>query len=669
MIQVIYVAFNLLLYLRKQMVGLSFKEYIQMHDFYRMIAVLTYACYVFGWYVHSNRMLTEKGFYEQSSQDLTAYAVGQVVMVIFITLVDSRSYMRAAEIKGEKLQVRLNLVRYISHEMRSPLNTAFMGLQLLRNDTMRVLESVRHSMSSLALEDEPPENLLQSMAMDLERVQGMLETGDLVKESSCLALETLNDMLTFDKMDEQKLVVEVDDLDVWGFVSDSVRPFAINALKAQVKLDVQCVDQHTRWIENFTIRADRFKLNQVLRNFISNALKFCRNPRGEVRVLVEHRLQEGRVVKPPGSGGSQIVRDFVRVSVEDNGAGISAENQRRLFGQYVQFDAGALQKGGGSGLGLWISKNLVELHGGVIGASSRGLGQGSTFFFELPLFEVRRSLHTQPQGPPGTSGKHRGLAKVAKVVPVDCKEAEPDLEGQQKAPQPQSQPHPPARPRRRSLLQWLETFSRPHRRRPTGAEAFLDRQVTFMDLSQLLQAPPPSSEPLPPSVVSSFEGPPRSRDGSSHKSLPPPDPATLTQPRSLSVLVVDDTASTRKVTRRLLTGLGHRVQEAADGLLFLKLMGLRDATQLTPPSSWPVFDVVLMDDNMPHLSGPEATAAVRRAGYKGLIFGVTGNAFDSQLDDFKAHGADVVFCKPLDLRALEEALRSRLPDYEPGPLT
>jgi len=362
MAQVVYVAFKLLIFLRSQMVGFSFREYNQMHDFYRMIAVVSYSCYIFGWYIYTNQIFSKRGWsFEESADHLSGYFIGQVVMIIFITLVDSRSYMRAIEIKSEELQIRLNLIRYISHEMRSPLNTAFMGLQLLHNDTMLVLESVRRAVSTLTSEDEPSEkseSLLQSLSEDLQRVQGLLETGELVKESSSLALETLNDMLTFDKMDEKKLVVEVEDVDVWAFVRDTVRPFSINALRAQVRLEVKCVDLQSRWVEGWRIRADRFKLNQVLRNFVSNALKFCRSPRGEVQVSVErYYVAGGRLVRPPGSEGPQVVQDFVRVSVVDNGAGISQENQRRLFGQYVQFDAGALQKGGGSGLGLWISKS------------------------------------------------------------------------------------------------------------------------------------------------------------------------------------------------------------------------------------------------------------------------------------------------------------------------
>ena len=74
-----------------------------------------------------------------------------------------------------------------------------------------------------------------------------------------------------------------------------------------------------------------------------------------------------------------------------------------------------------------------------------------------------------------------------------------------------------------------------------------------------------------------------------------------------------------------------------------------------------LFDIVLMDDNMPNLSGPEATAAIRAAGYTGLIFGVTGNTFDDQIADFKSKGADMVFAKPLNMKELHEAIKLKLP--------
>ena len=74
----------------------------------------------------------------------------------------------------------------------------------------------------------------------------------------------------------------------------------------------------------------------------------------------------------------------VLVSVKDQGPGISVEDQAKLFKNFVQIRPGRLQKGGGSGLGLTIAKQIVELHGGRIGVTSTE-GKGSRFYFSIPF--------------------------------------------------------------------------------------------------------------------------------------------------------------------------------------------------------------------------------------------------------------------------------------------
>lgn len=105
---------------------------------------------------------------------------------------------------------------------------------------------------------------------------------------------------------------------------------------------------------------------QVLRNILSNALKFT-SAEGCVAVNIEH--QQGKLI----------------VAVKDSGFGISFENQKRLFSEVVQFHAKAHQAGGGSGLGMWISKKIVDMHGGSIAVFSEGEGRGATFTFTLPM--------------------------------------------------------------------------------------------------------------------------------------------------------------------------------------------------------------------------------------------------------------------------------------------
>ena len=79
---------------------------------------------------------------------------------------------------------------------------------------------------------------------------------------------------------------------------------------------------------------------------------------------------------------------WVRVEVRDSGPGISLLNQQKLFNSIVQFNPKLLQDGGGSGIGLWVSKGIIDLHGGIIGVESQGEGFGSTFFFEIPALKT-----------------------------------------------------------------------------------------------------------------------------------------------------------------------------------------------------------------------------------------------------------------------------------------
>jgi CheY-like chemotaxis protein len=127
------------------------------------------------------------------------------------------------------------------------------------------------------------------------------------------------------------------------------------------------------------------------------------------------------------------------------------------------------------------------------------------------------------------------------------------------------------------------------------------------------------------------------------------------------------------MTKRLLSKFGHIVDEAVDGKEFLQKMGefnlikIDDnnnnisAEEVRKESGEEVqFDVILMDDNMPNLCGPEATLIARQRGYKGIIFGVTGNTQPDQVKHFLDHGADQIFDKPLNLDLLREAINTKL---------
>jgi signal transduction histidine kinase len=151
-------------------------------------------------------------------------------------------------------------------------------------------------------------------------------------------------------------------------------PVELPALLAEVAGSVQAQAQqrrHALVVEpaggGVRVLADRGRVRQVLLNLLSNAIKFT--PDG------------GRitVAAAPVNGGAAA-----RIAVTDSGIGIAPEDQAKLFQEFVQLDASASRKYEGTGLGLALSRRLIELHGGAIGVESE-MGKGSTFWFTLPL--------------------------------------------------------------------------------------------------------------------------------------------------------------------------------------------------------------------------------------------------------------------------------------------
>lgn len=124
----------------------------------------------------------------------------------------------------------------------------------------------------------------------------------------------------------------------------------------------------------------------------------------------------------------------------------------------------------------------------------------------------------------------------------------------------------------------------------------------------------------------------------------------------LRFLAVDDAALNRKMMARLLVAAGHTVDEAGDGLECLAAMNLTAESTTKGDSINAKYDCVLMDENMPNLSGPEAAQKLRQAGYKGLIIGVTGDCYQDQMDHYVHMGANAVLPKPLKLDHLRAKL-------------
>jgi hypothetical protein len=128
----------------------------------------------------------------------------------------------------------------------------------------------------------------------------------------------------------------------------------------------------------------------MLRNLISTSLKFTERG-GSVTMLaeyVEDGLPRAVILQAPRRLLANARAGVVRITVKDDGPGLSPAQVADIGKKGVQFNANTLQSGGGSGLGIFIGKGIVEQLGGEMWVFSEGLGKGATFVIELPLFEV-----------------------------------------------------------------------------------------------------------------------------------------------------------------------------------------------------------------------------------------------------------------------------------------
>jgi len=141
--------------------------------------------------------------------------------------------------------------------------------------------------------------------------------------------------------------------------------------------------------ENLELEADPLRLSQVLSNLLTNAAKYT-DPEGNVRLVAEVR-------------GDQLV-----IAVRDDGIGIAADALPNVFTMFSQ--VASSRSGGGLGIGLALSKGLVEMHGGTLSARSAGLGHGSEFTVHLPAQAVSRTPRDPaPAHPPSSPRRRRVL--------------------------------------------------------------------------------------------------------------------------------------------------------------------------------------------------------------------------------------------------------------------
>ena len=432
-------------------------------------------------------------------------------------------------------------VQFISHELRTPLNSVFMGMQLMI--------------------DQIPEDTQEPV--ELERRETLMET-----QSACgAALDILNELLSFDKLETGALVLNKLTVPVPELVEDSIKMFSVQTREKSLELVITNNDESVRasttgvkepidtpahTVDNLRrvglapslyitdeVNVDKNKVVQVIRNVVSNAIKFT-PAFGKIQVnvcFVPSKLAMKRsksmgnlsLAKPTKCAAltsdsddcatdpllTTLLRAHVGpvpgelvIEIKDSGAGISEANQRRLFKEVVQFNPELLQNGGGSGLGMCISKGIMDMHCGSISVYSAGEGHGSVFTLRLPMLRCLT-------GPASLYFPTVGVSAVNTARSLATSSATPT----------------PRLPNATA--------------RPDTARAVSTLQAAVHSESSHSPDPPDSSARSPSLSLRSACGP-----------IPE---------RPLRFLVVDDSSLNRKMLCRLLRNQGHECAEAEDG--------------------------------------------------------------------------------------------------------
>jgi two-component system sensor histidine kinase/response regulator len=492
---------------------------------------------------------------------------------------------------------------------------------------------------------------MTELALDTELNSEQREYLSTVKQSTDALLKVINDILDFSKIEARKLDLDSVEFNLRDTVGQTMKTLAFRAHDKGLELAGEVAADVPPYVVG-----DPARLRQVLVNLVGNALKFTE--KGEVLVQVR---QDARLEQ----------RALLHFSVSDTGIGIPADKLGVIFEAFSQADGSTTRRFGGTGLGLTISQQLVELMGGSLWVESE-LGKGTVFHFtvrlDLPQAPFKQTLSRTLEACPTLLGMrvlvvddnatnrrilqdtllHWRMRPVVvdggpdafvalqrsvqendpfRLVLLDVNM--PDMDGFEVALRIKEQ----SRFASATILMLTSSnqTSEASRSRKIGVAAYLVKPVLQRELFEAI---------LRSLRLADFDP--------SHDAARPPVQPVAAPTRAFDILLAEDNPVNQMVAMRMLKRMGHRVAVAANGQEVLDQLDSH------------LFDLVLMDVQMPVMGGFEATAQIRqreqRTGRHLPIVAMTAHAMKGDRERCLEAGMDDYLAKPIDQATLKAML-------------
>ena len=548
---------------------------------------------------------------------LAAVAIyGVRAAILQVSYARSQEELTKAMIATEEAsRAKSQFLANMSHEIRTPMN-GILGMTELALST--------------TLNEEQREFLLT------------------VKSSADRLLTIINEILDYSKLDAGKTVLDAVAFHLLNVIKDVLRSLAFAAHQKGLELTVHIVPDVPA-----DLTGDPVRLGQVLINLVGNAIKFTDH--GEVCVEVSLKaVMNGRA--------------GVQFSIRDTGIGIALDQQGGLFQEFQQAQTSGTRLYGGTGLGLAVSRSIVTLMGGTISLKSVP-GEGTTITFDAyfdvspgsqpaPPIPSEEDLHGMPTLIIDDNATNRRilfeLTRQWKMNPRTCDSGESGLAELSRAASEGSPYRLLLLDERMPGMDGIEVLGRIRRNpvlesvvimmltscdqvesaalcRQMGVETYLIKPISSSDLLGSIRLA--IGVHIPASTVTPAGVSPSSR--------------------SLRILLAEDNLVNQRVAMTILGKMGHRIALATNGLEALEQWRQSD------------FDLILMDVQMPEMTGLQATMQIRREEAIGThvpIVAMTASAMSEDRDRCLAAGMDDFVSKPVSSKVIDQMITATFSD-------